>query len=105
MLWLEWTLLWNRQVFGLNIGQLGQLDTQMVQVASCDGFIQDLWQDVDTNVERTSLFKFWELLSESSVVSLEQSDLSQDLVGEGTRHDEGRVASSATQVDQSSVSQ
>lgn len=77
----------------------------MVQVASGNGFIQNLWQDVDTDWQWTGLFEFRVLLGEFSVTSLEKSDLGQDLVGERTRHDEGRVTSGTTQVDQSTVSQ
>lgn len=102
---LEWTLLWNAQVVGLLVGQGGQSSTQVVQVTLGDGLVQDLWQDVDTDIELLVLTELWELGFELGVVDVEQSDLSQDLVGERTGHDERRVTSGTTQVDQSTLSQ
>lgn len=77
----------------------------MVQVTLGDSLVQDLWQQVHTDVELTGLAELWELSVELSIVSVEQSDLSQDLVGERTRHDKRRVTSGTTQVDQSTFSQ
>lgn len=98
------TVDWDTQVVGLDISQLGQLSTQVVQVASGDSLVQDLWQQVDTDVELTSNTELRELRSELRVVSLEQSNLGQNLVRERTRHDKGGVTSGTTQVDQSTLS-
>ncbi|KAH3668817.1 hypothetical protein OGAPHI_002572 [Ogataea philodendri] len=101
---LVWTLKRNVQVLALDLGQLGEFDAQVVQVAGSNGLVQDLWQGVDTNVERTSLLELCKLLSEVSIVSLEQSNLSKNLVGERTGHDKRSVSGGTSQVDQSTVS-
>jgi len=102
---LEWTFLWNTQVLSLSVRQNRQLSTQVVQVTLGNGLVQDLWQQVHTNVELGVLAELWELSLEGVVLSVEQSNLSQDLVGERAGHHEGRVTSGTTQVDQSTLSQ
>lgn len=79
------------QVVGLDGGQFGQLDAQGDQVGSSDFLVQLLGQEVDTDGVRLLLGP--------------QFDLGQDLVGERTGHDERRVTSGTTQVDQSTFSQ
>lgn len=98
------TLDWDTQVLALDLSQLGELSANVGQVASSHGLVQDLWQDVNAQVELFGL-EFWELLFESSVISLEQGDLSQNLVGERTRHDKRCVSGGTSQVDQSTLGQ
>lgn len=99
------THLGDAQVFRLSVSHFGQLDVQVVQVASGDGFVQDLGQGVDVDGEVLQVGEFGELLSEFVVLGVEQGDLGQHLVRERARHHERRVAGGATQVDQSAVGQ
>jgi hypothetical protein len=68
-----------------------------------DGLVQDLGQHVDADVELLGGAELNVLLSESSILGLEQEDLSKDLVGERARHDKGRVSSGAAQVDETAL--
>ena len=70
-----------------------------------DLFIQDLGQDINTDVLLASLAEFDVFLAEFGILGLVQHDLSKDLVGEGAGHDEGRVPSGASQVDQATLGQ
>jgi hypothetical protein len=102
---LVWTFFWQSEILGLNLGQSGQLDVDMLQVQQSNLFIQNLWQDIDANCQLglCQLSELGEFLAKVSVTSLEEQNLSQDLVGEGARHDKGRVASCASQVDETAV--
>jgi hypothetical protein len=100
---LVWTLLWDTQVVGLGGGELGELDTEVVQVESGDGLVQDLWEGVDAELEWARLGEFDVLLAEVVVLGVEESDLSDDLVSERAGHDEGGVAGGTAQVDQSAL--
>jgi len=88
MVGLEGAVLGNVEVLGLRIGEDGQLDVELLKVSTSDLLIQLLGQDVNT--ER-------ELLG-----SRPKGDLSEDLVGERTGHDEGWVSSGASEVDEAS---
>ena len=50
MFWLERALLWNTQIFGLIIRQLGQFGTQFGQMQTCDFFIQMFRQDINLQI-------------------------------------------------------
>lgn len=75
------------------------------KVEQGDLLVQDLGQNVDTNVKLASGTELGVLLAESLVGGLVQHDLSKDLVGEGARHDEGRVTSGTSEVDETTLSQ
>ena len=87
--WLVGTVLGKVEVLGLLIAEDGQLDVELLEVSTSDLLIQLLGQDVDT--ER-------ELLR-----GCPEGDLSEDLVGEGAGHDEGRVSGSASEVDKTTL--
>jgi len=78
------TTLGNVEVLGLLIAEDGQLDVELLKMSTGNLLVQFLGQDVDAEGE---------LLRSSP-----ESDLSKDLVGEGARHDEGWVSSSASEV-------
>lgn len=84
-------------------GQLGKLNVDVVQVELGDGLVQDLGQDVDTDVELLGGTELDVLLAECSILGLEQEDLSKNLVGERAGHDEGGVASGTSQVDETAL--
>lgn len=67
--------------------------------------VEDLGQDVDTDGLLAAGTELDVLLTKGSILGLEESDLSQDLVGEGAGHDEGRVTSGTAKVDQTTLSQ
>lgn len=46
--WLEWTFDWDAEVCGLVAGELGEFDVEFVQVSGGDGFVELLWEHVDT---------------------------------------------------------
>jgi hypothetical protein len=83
---LEGTGLGKIEVLGLLVTEDGQLDVELLKMSTSDLLIQFLGQDVDA--ER-------ELLR-----SRPEGDLSEDLVGEGAGHDEGRVSGSTSEVDE-----
>jgi len=91
---LERTLHWDTDVVGLVLGELSELDTQRTQVKTGDLLVQVLGEDVDLSA-----------LVLVSVLVSPQLNLSQGLVGERRGHDERRVTSGATQVQQTSLSQ
>lgn len=102
---LEGTSQGQTKVLGLDGGQLGQLGVDVVQVAASDLLIQLLGKNVDTDGLLAGGTELNVLAAESGVLSLEQSDLSKDLVGERAGHDEGRVTSGTAQVDKTTLSQ
>lgn len=76
----------------------------MVKVETGDLLIEDLGEDIDTNVELVGLGELDVLLTPSLVGGLVQHDLGKDLVGERARHNERRVASSTAKVDETTLS-
>ena len=84
MVRLVGALLGKVDVLGLRVGEDGQLDFELLKVSTSDLLVQILGQDVDAEGE---------LLR-----GRPEGDLSEDLVGEGTRHDEGWVPGSASEV-------
>lgn len=102
---LEGTLDVQTKVVGLDGGKLGQLGVDVVQVETGDLLVKDLGEDVDTNRLLAGSTEFGVLLTESGILSTEESDLSEDLVGERAGHDEGRVAGSTAKVDETTLSQ
>jgi hypothetical protein len=80
------TALGKVEVLGLLVTEDGQLDVELLEVSTSDLLIQFLGQDVDA--ER-------ELLG-----GRPEGDLSEDLVGEGAGHDEGRVSGSTSEVNE-----
>lgn len=92
------------EVFGLDRGKLGELGVDVLEVKSSDRLVEDLGDEVDTDWLLASGTEFDVFLAESSVLSLEEEDLSKDLVGERARHDEGRVTSSTSKVDETTLS-
>lgn len=76
----------------------------MVKVETGDLLIEDLGEDVDTDVELVGLGELDVLLTPSLVGGLVQHDLGKDLVGERARHNERRVASSTAKVDKTTLS-
>lgn len=91
------------EVVGLNLGESRQLNTDVVEVELGNLLIQDLGQDEDTDVKLASLGELDVLLAPGLVLVLVQHDLGKNLVGEGTGHDEGRVAGSTAKVDQTTL--
>lgn len=77
----------------------------MLQVQQSDLLVEDLGKSVHANVEFAGSSELDVFLAESLVLSLEQHDLSQHLVGERAGHDEGRVTSGTTQVDEATLSE
>lgn len=82
MVSLEGTLNLETEVFALLSTEGAELDVAVSQVKASDLLVEDLGQDVDTNVELASLGESDILLTESLVLGLEQHDLGKDLVGE-----------------------
>lgn len=77
----------------------------MGQVKKGDLLVEDLGEDVDTDVELAGLAKLDVLVAKLLIRGLEQHDLGKNLVGERAGHDEGRVASGAAQVDETALSE
>jgi hypothetical protein len=100
---LEGTLDGESEVLGLDLAELGELGVDVVEVEKSDLLVEDLGENVDTDVELTGLAELDVLLAELLVSSLVQHDLGKDLVGERAGHDEGRVASGASQVDETTL--
>ncbi|RCI13972.1 hypothetical protein L249_8305 [Ophiocordyceps polyrhachis-furcata BCC 54312] len=67
--------------------------------------VQDLGQDVDADVELASLGKLNVLFAPCLVAALVEHDLGQDLVRKRARHDKGRVAGGASEVDETALGQ
>ena len=102
---LEGTLDVQTEVVGLDRGKLGQLGVDVVQVKTGNLLVEDLGQDVDTDGLLARGTELDVLLAEDSILSLEEGDLSKDLVGERAGHDEGRVTSGTSEVNQTTLSQ
>lgn len=102
---LEGTLDIQAKVVGLDGGKLGQLGVDVVQVETGDLLVKDLGEDVDTNGLLAGSTELGVLLAESDILGTEESDLSEDLVGERAGHDERRVAGSTAKVDKTTLSQ
>ena len=100
---LEWTSDIKTKVFSLDWSQGGQLSVNVLQVKERNGLIKDLGEDVDTNIELAGLAELNVLGTESSILGLEQHDLCKNLVGEGARHDEGRVTGGTSQVNETTL--
>lgn len=77
----------------------------MLQVEEGDLLVEDLGQDVDADIELAGLAELDVLLAERLITGLVQHDLGKDLVGEGAGHDERRVASGASKVDETALSE
>lgn len=75
----------------------------MGQVELSNSLVQDLGQDVNTNVELLGGTELDVLLAECGILGLVQQDLSKNLVGERARHNERGVSSSASQVDETAL--
>lgn len=100
---LEWSLNLQAKVLSLDWGQLGQLSVDVSQMESGNGFIQDLWENVNANLELLRLAELDVLLAEGLVLTLVQHDLGKDLVGERAGHNERRVTSGTAQVDETAL--
>lgn len=93
------------KVVGLDRGKLGQLGVDVLQVETGNLLVEDLGKDVDTDRLLARGTELDVLLAEGSILSLEEGDLSKDLVGERAGHDEGRVTSGTSEVNQTTLSQ
>lgn len=102
---LEWTLNFQAEVVSLGGGELGELDAKVVEVETGNLLVEDLGEDIDTDIEFTTLAELNILAPEGLVFLLEEQDLGEDLVGEGAAHDERGVASGTTQVDETALSE
>ena len=126
---LEGTLGREGHVLDLGRGHLGKLGVDVVEVEKGDLLVEDLGEDVDADVHALDValdLALLDLLDEAGdgiglalggageldvllgellVAGLVQHDLGKDLVGEGAGHDEGRVASGASQVDETALSE
>lgn len=111
---LEWALDWQAHVLGLDLGELAELGVDVVQVQESDLLVEDLGQDVDTDVHLSALdiadalalvgtSEFDVLLAELLIAGLVEHDLGKDLVGEGAGHDEGGVAGGTAKVDETTL--
>lgn len=89
MVGLVGTALGKVEVLGLLVGEDGQLDVELLEMSASDFFIQLLGQDVDAKRE---------LLR-----GRPESDLSENLVGEGAGHNERRVSGSASEVNKTTL--
>lgn len=70
-----------------------------------DLLIESLGENVDTDGLLAGGTELDVLLAELGVLSLEQSNLGKDLVGERAGHDEGRVAGGTAKVDETTLGQ
>lgn len=91
VLGLERTLGVEAEVICLDSGELGELDANLGQVRGSDLLIELLGEHVNAQGVGSSVGP--------------EGNLGQDLVGERVGHDERRVASGASQVDQATLSQ
>jgi hypothetical protein len=76
----------------------------VIKVETGDLLVENLGEDIDTNVELVGLGELDVLLTPGLVGGLVQHDLGKDLVGERARHNERRVASSTAKVDETTLS-
>ena len=72
------------KVVGLLLGQLGELDADLVQMQTRDFFVEFFRQHVNTNLVGVAIFP--------------EVELRQDLVGKGVGHDEARVTRGTAKV-------
>ena len=79
------------EVLGLSVGEGGQLDIEHAKVSTGDLLVELLGEHVDAERE--------------ALGGGPESDLGEDLVGEGAGHDEGRVASGTAKVDETALSE
>jgi len=93
------------EVVGLDGGQLSELGVNVVQVAASDLLVELLGQNVDTDGLAATGTELDVLLAEGLILSLEEGNLGQDLVGERAGHDERRVAGSTAKVDKTALSE
>lgn len=100
---LERTLDRQAEVLSLDVSELGELCIDVSQVQGSDFLVKDFGEDIDANGKLFRLGEGDVFLAKGSVFSLVQHDLSKDLVAEGARHDEGRVASGTAKVDQTAL--
>lgn len=91
------------EVVGLDLGEGRQLDVAVSKVETGDLLVEDLGENVDTDLELVGLGELNVLLDPGLVVGLEEHDLGKDLVGERAGHDEGRVTSGTTEVDKATL--
>jgi hypothetical protein len=91
------------KVLGLHGGELGQLDVDVVKVELGNLLVEDLGKHVDASVKSAGLAELDVLGAEGGVGALVQHDLGKDLVGEGARHDERRVAGGTAEVDETAL--
>lgn len=100
---LERTLDRQAQVLSLDVGEHGELCIDVSQVQGSDFLVEDFGKDVDADGKLFGLGKGNIFLAEGSIFSLVQHDLSKDLVAEGARHDEGRVAGGTAEVNKTAL--
>jgi hypothetical protein len=93
------------KVLGLDGGKLGQLGVDVLEVEQGNLLVQDLGEDIDANGLLAGGTELDVLLAESSVLGLEEGDLSEHLVGERAGHDERGVTGGTAKVNQTSLSQ
>ncbi|KAI6757111.1 hypothetical protein HG531_002936 [Fusarium graminearum] len=101
---LEGTLDGQAEVLSLDVAEGGELSLAVSKVETGDLLVEDLGEDVDTDVELVGLGELDVLLSKGLVSSLVKHDLSKDLVGERAGHDKRRVAGSTAKVDKTALS-
>jgi hypothetical protein len=94
LLLLEWSLHRDINIVSLFLGELGELGVESGQVKSSDLLVELLGQDVDGSV-----------LVLVVILVFPKLELGQHLVGEGAGHHERWVTSSATQVQETALSQ
>lgn len=96
---LEGTLDIKAKVVGLLVGELAEVDVDVLEVEKGDLLIENLGEDVDADVELAGGAELDVLLGEGLILGLEQHDLCKNLVGEGAGHDKGRMTGSTAEVD------
>ena len=102
---LEGALDRKAKVLSLDLAEGGELSLAVSKVETGDLLIEDLGEDVDTDVKLVGLGELDVLLTKSLVRCLEKHDLGKDLVGERAGHDEGRVAGSTAEVNKTTLSE
>ena len=71
----------------------------MIKMQKRDLLVKNLGKDVDTNFFLARFAKLDIPLAERLVFGFVQHNLCQDLICKGTRHDKGRMAGCAAQID------
>ena len=104
MVSLVGTLGGETKVLSLDGGELGELSVDVLKVAQSNLLVEDLREDVDADGLLASGAELDVLLAELSILSLEEGDLGENLVGEGAGHDEGRVTGGTAKVDKTTLS-